>query len=1034
MSLTGRARAAAVGAALLTMAVVAPTASALTITSLSVQPASTQAGSHPDFTLSMRFGGGSTPRAISIALPPGFVGNPNAAARCARASFQAGACGADSVVGSTTVYTVAGLGDAAGGGTGGGTSPAGGGSPVGGVGGVLCGLLPILCPGSALKGPSPQALRSVPTGGGASPGARRQVAGLPLPADGTVYNLEPSPGEPARLGIEVRPAGGLLGEIRLQSPVSVRDDGDFGLTSTLDGLPTTFNGLATQITGLDLTLNGQAAGGQRFVTLPTSCATATTTVAVTPYSGATASGSASFTPTGCDAVPFTPSLDVVPATTRVDRPSAYAIRLGVPGEEDPVRQSHVSRVRVTLPPGTALNPGVAAGLQTCSDAAFARGSRSDPACPVASVVGRTSFTSPLVGTLNGTVYEADPVPGQMLRVFVDVPGPGLRIKLVGAVDADPVTGQVTSTFTGLPPLPFTEFTLGFRGGDGAILVTPPTCGPAVSSAQLIPDSGGPATTPSSHFVVSVDGTGAACPDPLPFAPRLAATATPATAGAPTTTTTTISRDDGTQRLRDMAISFPPGLLGGLGNGVSLCDVDRARAATCPADSRVGSATLVAGPGGAPLRLGGEVFLTAPIDGSLAGLAITVPGKVGPFDLGTTVSLARIAVRPGDSGLDVTASGLPAIVGGIPLDLRQIALRLDRPGFMRNATSCAAQQLTATFTSTADATAQASAPYRATGCDDVAFRPRLSGAVATRQQLAKGAHPTVTAVVAQGAGQIATRAVTVTLPKEVGADIANLGRTCMEGEDCDTRNIVGRATAVTPLLPLPLSGDVRLVTPRGGGLPQLRLNLQGLLSLTLTGKTSLTREGRVVNAFEGIPDVPLSRFVLTIDGGPTGILRNLKRLSCGATLTGDAQFVGHSDAKRSTSGPFEVCATVSAASTAAAKAKAKRAATVRARLVKGRLVVSVRGARAVQAVRLSLPAGMSLSGRRAVAVRATAKSRPRLAVSRRALRVSGLSSRAVRVTLGRRGLHGAAKARHAKRSITVRVRTGKAAATVRARIR
>ena len=83
-------------------------------------------------------------------------------------------------------------------------------------------------------------------------------------------------------------------------------------------------------------------------------------------------------------------------------------------------------------------------------------------CPAASVVGTTSFTSPLVGTLSGTVYEGEPEPGQMLRLFVDVPGPGLRIKLIGNVDPDPSTGQITSTFSNLPQLPFTAFALKFR--------------------------------------------------------------------------------------------------------------------------------------------------------------------------------------------------------------------------------------------------------------------------------------------------------------------------------------------------------------------------------------------------------------------------------------------------------------------------------------------------------------------------------------------------------------------------------------------
>jgi hypothetical protein len=983
---------------------------ALSISSASTAPSSTQAGSHPNFQLSLRFSGDSTPKSLAINLPPGFVGNPNAAAKCPQATFQAGGCGADSVVGSTTVYTNAGLGGTAGGGGGGGGTGGGSGGGGGVIGGVpvvggVCQLLPlpILCSGLRTH-----ALRTGAAAAGSGKGKR--ALAVPITASGTVYNLEPNPGEPARLGIIVRPLGGVLGDIKLQSPVSVRDDGDFGLTSTLDNMPTTFNGLSTQITGMDLTLNGQTASGQDFVTLPTTCTPATTTVSVTPYSGGSDSASASFTPTGCGSVPFSPGLDVVPETTRVDAPSAFSIRIGVPGDEDPVRQSYVRTTTVTLPLGTGLNPGTAQGLEVCTDDQFAKGSRTAPSCPAASQVGTVAFTSPLVGTLNGTVYEGAPTPNQMLRLFVDVPGPGLRIKLVGNVNPDPGTGQVTSTFDNLPQLPFTAFALTFRGGDKAILTTPPTCGAATSSATLVPYSGGGAATPTSAFNVNWDGQGTACPDPLPFSPSVAVNVDPSTAGAATKQTATITRDERTQRLRDMKISFPPGLVGGLGNGIGLCDLAKAKAAQCGADSRVGSAALVAGPGGAPLTIQGDVYLTAPPqDGALAGLAITVPGKVGPFDLGTTVSIASIKVRPSDSGLDVTSSNLPQIVGGIPLGLRQIKLNLDRQGFMRNATSCAAQQLTATFTSTLNATATTTAPYQATDCDKVPFAPKLAGVAGKKgnaSELSKGGHPTVTAVVSQTSGQIATKAVTVTLPKELGADIPNLNRTCPEGQDCGDRNIVGTATAITPLLPIPLTGDVRLVTPSGGGLPQLRLGLRGLLNIDLVGKTSLSKDGRVVNTFEGIPDVPLSRFELTIFGGKTGILVNFRALKCGENLTGNGDFVGHSGATKSVTGQFEVCGTLKSA---AASRSAKTTAT--ARLRKGRLTVRIHGAKKITAVKVGLPKGARLKGKRTVTK-------------------LGLKATNVTLKLGKKGLHGVKKGR----KLTVSVTMGKAHATVRPKIR
>src|SRR5207248_1100582 len=121
-------------------------------------------------------------------------------------------------------------------------------------------------------------------------------------------------------------------------------------------------------------------------------------------------------------------------------------------------------------------------------------------------------------------------------------------------------------------------------------------------------------------------------------------------------------------------------------GVPQCALDAARAGACPAGSRVGSVAVTSGPGGAPLTLGGDIYLTGPQDGSLAGLAIVVPARVGPFDFGNVISLARIDVSGADVRLKVTTGDLPSMLAGIPLDLRALTLTLDRPGFARNATS------------------------------------------------------------------------------------------------------------------------------------------------------------------------------------------------------------------------------------------------------------------------------------------------------------------------------------------------------------
>ena len=123
----------------------------------------------------------------------------------------------------------------------------------------------------------------------------------------------------------------------------------------------------------------------------------------------------------------------------------------------------------------------------------------------------------------------------------------------------------------------------------------------------------------------------------------------------------------------------------------MCAESQANAGACPENTRVGRVSALAGAGDAPVALGGTVSLTGPVDGGLAGLAIAIPGRVGPVDLGTVIVRASIALRP-DGGLSVRTSPMPALVGGVPVSIRQLAFTFDRPGFILNSSSCAPQTL------------------------------------------------------------------------------------------------------------------------------------------------------------------------------------------------------------------------------------------------------------------------------------------------------------------------------------------------------
>jgi hypothetical protein len=795
------------------------------------------AGSHEDLCLAFHVNesGGDDLRGLTIHLAPGLLGDPSAAAKCPQATFLADGCSSAQQVGdvAATAQTILGA----------------------------------------------------------------------LNLTGQVFNLQPNADEPARLGIYINPLGGLASPIHVQSSIRTRLT-DYGLDSiTRDDLPrqATLVGLITSdITVTDMSLTLWGAKGDHpslakpFVTIPTSCQPATTTIDARAYDGAASGGGDTFTPTDCAGVPFTPSLVVGPKQVPSDTPGEASATLVVPQATGDNRvQANVKRVELLLPNGLTLSPGLANGLTACTPEQFGQYEDRAPACPVSSEIGDVEFVTPLIGTLTGKVYFGTPTPTAKLRNFVSVEDPRLRVKLIGDVTADPVTGQVKNVFPDSPQVPFTEFRFHYKGGPNAVLSSPSTCGAYTAQATMTPFNGAPAAVESDSF----DTIG--CPPPA-ITPTLGVASSTTAAGADTALTVRIDRPDRQARLLRSTISLPPGLAGRLG-AVPTCAVAQAREAACSETSRVGSASVTVGNGSSPLTLDARVYLTPGFDGAVAGLAIVVPAKVGPIDLGTVVTMAKLKLRPNDAGIDVETEDLPQIVDGIPTPYRSIVLTIDRPGFMLNPTSCAAQAVHGAFAAVGGLTATADTSYQATACNKLPYTPRLSATIGTAGQTGKGVKPQLTTVVTQAAGEANSRHVEVTLPEGLGANPAGLARACpveqLDANACPQSAVVGSVRADTPLLPAPLQGPVLIVKPKDGVLPELSLELRGPINLRLRAKVGFGAHSRLKTIFDGIPDVPLTRLALTLSGGKDGILTSGIDLCGKSTPSFDALFQSHSGAQR-----------------------------------------------------------------------------------------------------------------------------------------
>jgi hypothetical protein len=725
---------------------------------------------------------------------------------------------------------------------------------------------------------------------------------LTINASGSVYLLQPQGNEPVDLGIVVRP--GIANNIYIAAPIDLRPT-DAGLNTVITNLPNSASGIpligtaSMTINSMSLVLDGVLSGGAAFMTNPTTCASETASASTTGWSGGSDSATASYQSTGCASVPFAPTLTTTATPSERDTPTALTVALGLPNPGNGNAQSAFQNVSMTLPPGLVMNSGVADGsLSACSDAQLAQGSGNAPTCPAASQIGTATINTPLLPTINGTVYLGTQTVSGQYRIFVDLPAPGTHIELIGIVTPNASTGQVTAVFSNLPQIPLTGFTLAFNGGTQAVFDAPTACGTLTGSSALTPYSGNANATPSPSVSISNDGAGQACPSPIPFAPTFSATPSSTQAGASTNLTLTISRADRSDRLATMALTLPPGLDASILN-LPTCSSTNLNANTCPSDTQLGTVSALVGSGSSTLTLNGGIYLAAGTGSAPADLAIVLPAVVGPFNLGSVVTLAPITVDPVTGALGETAT-LPSIVQGIPINLRQLQLTLNAANFLTNSTSCAVSNFTAAFTSVGNQTATDTVPYQATGCGSVPYTPTVATNLSTT---ARDSAAAVTVNLTDpGTGQSTTKNVSIVLPPGLALNpsVASSGnlQACSDAQwgagngnapTCPASSSIGTATFTSTLMPA-ISGTVYIGSASGPNpfrvfvdLPVAGVDVK-LIGLVTLNTTAGADYGQLTTTFSNLPQIPFTSFSLAFNGGAQGVFDT--PTTCGS-FTGSA---------------------------------------------------------------------------------------------------------------------------------------------------
>lgn len=123
----------------------------------------------------------------------------------------------------------------------------------------------------------------------------------------------------------------------------------------------------------------------------------------------------------------------------------------------------------------------------------------------------------------------------------------------------------------------------------------------------------------------------------------------------------------------------------------------------------------------------------------------------------------------------------------------------------------------------------------------------------------------------------------TLPRSAFLEQAHIRTICTRVQfalnHCPKGSIYGHAKAFTPLLEEPLKGPVYLRSSNNL-LPDLVVDLQGQVRIELVGRIDSIK-GALRTIFDAVPDAPVSKFVLRMQGAKKGLIVNSRDLCASA---------------------------------------------------------------------------------------------------------------------------------------------------------
>jgi hypothetical protein len=623
----------------------------------------------------------------------------------------------------------------------------------------------------------------------------------------------------------------------------------------------------------------------------------------------------------CATAPFAPTPEGFLSTRKASSSSGYVFRLhnenSTLTDPDLRSPSSTRKAVVQLPNGVTINPSVGAGLRDCSPTQYAAETPFNGqgnGCPNGAKIGEFIVRTPLFdGFFDGAVYLAqpdDPATGgpgaenpfdSLIAVYLVAKNDerGLMVKVAGKVVPDLGSGNPTAVFDNLPQLPYTDLEINFRPGQRSFLLSPATCGAANTQIEMTPWSTGLVASATVGSPIDSGINAGPCPSGTPpFQPAVVAGGVNSNVNSYTPFFIHLSRQDTEQEITSYSLVLPEGITGKLA-GIPFCPdaaIEAARHRTgvaeelspsCPVASEVGHVLTGYGVGNSLTYTNGRIYLAGPYNGQPLSLVVINPATVGPFDVGVVVIRSAFSVNERTAQLQIDRSAsdrIPHILSGIPLHLRHIRIYMDRYQFTHNPSSCAPGKLVSKLTGAGtnfaseadDSTATATQHFQLLNCRTLGFQPKLG--IRLKGPTRRGAYPSLRATfVARGQGDTNLKEIKVSLPRSQFLAQNHIKAICTKAQfasrNCPAASTYGSAVAHTPLFDEPLRGLVYLRSS-ANKLPDLVADLySGAVRIVLEGRIGPTKQGGISAYFANLPDEPVDRFVMKLNGGRRGLLQN-----------------------------------------------------------------------------------------------------------------------------------------------------------------